>query len=123
MIRITEDSYNLLLEAEEFVYEEENKFFCEDSLVKEENQSLIEELSKYLIYKFLDRPVGGLTPYDKPASIIFPDQLNTNLYKEHKLLYGEKVETIYYAGFNLDTGRLSSPVIKITYSYNRDSDY
>ena len=123
MLRITEDSYSLLLEAGEFVYEEESKFFCEDYLVKEENKSLIQELPKYIIYKFLDRAVGNLTAYDKPASIIFPDQLNTNLYKEHKLHYGEKIETIYYAGFNLDTGRLSSPVIKITYSYNRDSDY
>lgn len=123
MIRITEESYKALRQASEFAFvDEDNKYWVDPNFIKEENSSLVEELPKYLIYKFLDRPVGGLTAYDKPASIIFPDQLNTNLYKEHKLLYGEKVETIYHAGFNLETGRLSSPVIKINYKYIRDEE-
>ena len=123
MIKITLESHNNLKEQSILSYAEDKSFFVDPGIVPQDYKHLIEECPKYLIYKFLDRPIGNLTPYDKPASIIFPDQLNSNLYKEHKLLYGEKVETIYYAGFNIETSRLSSPVIKITYKYIRDESY
>jgi len=74
---------------------------------------------EYVIYDYVKDKPALLT--DLPKEIVFPEDLNQNLYKSYKLFYGDKVESIYYADFDTTTGELTNPIVKLTYEYHRDT--
>lgn len=77
--------------------------------------------NEYVIYDLVDSVQIDKTK--QPKHIIFPEGLNQNLYKQYNLYYGDKVQTIYYSGFNLEDGTVFNPVVKIDYTYHRDTDH
>lgn len=123
MIRITKQSYDLLTEAGALAWSEDDKYYSDIALIAEEHQAMYIEAPKYLIYQYVNPGLFGLTEYDHPGNIVFPDQLNQNLYKDYKLYYGEKINSTFYAEYDLENGQLFKPVVKVDYVYHRGEDY
>jgi hypothetical protein len=74
-----------------------------------EPEKIIEPL-KYLIYNYIDAD----DPYKFPGYIVFPDSLDTYLPKKQKIVYGERIQTIYFDGIT------NEPVIQVDYKFTRN---
>lgn len=75
----------------------------------------------YKIYDYLAEKVEN--PHLLPKGVLFPEQLDCNLFKDYVLYYGDRVLTIYYQGYDTETEALSNPLVKISYVYYRDSNH
>ena len=122
-IQITEDSYEAILAAGESVWRERasphlgDRFYCQPELIAEDKKNLIVEAPKYKLYRYV---AGEKDPYLHPGSIIFPENLTKHLPKKQFIALGERIKTIYFDRFEVDT--FIEPIIKVDYKFNRDSE-
>lgn len=77
----------------------------------------------YKIYDLLYEVPDLETRMKFPGSIVFPEQLSVNLHKVNKKSYGALVLSTYYKSYDPVTNLSSEPIVKIEYTYTRDSQY
>lgn len=118
-MRITKQSYDNLLAANEPCWYEDEKYYSSPQLISEENASLFEEAQAFVLYDYYKTTAE---PQDFPSHIIFPIQLDFTLYKKTYRNLGERLRTVYYASYDETTGEHSEEVIKVEYEFTRDAD-
>lgn len=126
MLRISEPSYNSLVEANALVWTENTetdfgksapRYYTDKLLLDEAQTELVIALSAYKIYRYVNE-VKDL--YLSPSGIIFPTQLNKELPKYQDIIQGERRRTIFYDRYDRETKSYLEPIIKLDYAYKRD---
>lgn len=91
-----------------------------DTFLKDKIRKYVED-REYVIYDYYIKQQIDKTSL--PIHVIFPEQLTQNLYKVSIFNYGDRIENTYYAGYGRASDTLNTPVVKINFTFHRDTDY